>query len=130
MSKRNKQRPQAVPVKTTGHELTPGQIVRLDLAHIAPGVHPNGDFVVMITGSDSFALKEATDKTGEPYYWPEGKPMPTSIVKPKPVPCPECRRVRLDTMSPACIVRTSNGGVSYLRCRVCGHLFKMSVKVQ
>lgn len=61
------------------------------------------------------------------HYWPDDKPLPTSVVKPRPVPCPACRRVRLDTGSPAAIVRTYKGGVCYMRCRACEHRFKMAV---
>lgn len=43
-------------------------------------------------------------------------------VRPRPVPCPCCRRVRLDSTSPACVVQSSGprgSGVVYLRCRAC-----------
>lgn len=99
MSKRDKRRtPAAPPAASTMHE--------------GP------------TPADAVADVETT---GEPYYWPEGKPMPTSIVKPKPVPCPACRRVRLDTMAQACIIRIYEGGVCYLRCRACQHRFKLPI---
>ena len=56
-------------------------------------------------------------------------------IRPRPVPCPECRRLRLDTLSPACVMasgpRRSEDGetqVAYMRCRCCQHRFSVPVK--
>lgn len=67
-----------------------------------------------------------------PKEWPEGEDLPTHYIKPRPVPCrnPECRRLRLDSGSQACIVTGYDGprGLqAYFRCRVCRQSFSMRV---
>jgi len=64
-------------------------------------------------------------------YWPKGKPLPDSFIKVKrdPVPCPRCRRIRLDDSSQATACTSSGEAVAWFRCKSCGHRFKMSVRV-
>ena len=58
--------------------------------------------------------------------WPRGKALPT-VYRRHAVPCPKCRRVLLDNRSQAVVVCTTGGGLAYLRCRACGHRFKLRV---
>lgn len=58
-------------------------------------------------------------------YWPEDKPMPDSYRRRALYPCPECSRVLLDTLGVAVEVRSIQNGVAYMRCKSCGHRFKM-----
>lgn len=43
-------------------------------------------------------------------------------------PCPQCDRVLTDTYSQAVVCRSIVGDVAYLRCRVCGHCFKLPTR--
>lgn len=65
-------------------------------------------------------------------YWPKGKPLPDSFVKVRrdPVPCPKCRRIRLDDGSQATACMSSGDIVAWFRCKSCGHRFKMSVEMR
>lgn len=62
-------------------------------------------------------------------YWPEDKPMPEYAPE-SAVPCPECRRVILDSGQRAVVQVSRNlgRGVVYYACHACGHGFKLMVK--
>jgi ribosome modulation factor len=60
-------------------------------------------------------------------FWPKDKALPDSYTKPRPVPCPSCRRTTLPTTSQAVIVRVIAHSVAYLMCRGCGHRFKLPI---
>lgn len=60
--------------------------------------------------------------------WPEGTPMPNKYVRPRPVPCPKCRRLLLDTGAQAVVVRAIHVEVAFMWCRGCGDQFKMGVQ--
>lgn len=79
--------------------------------------------------SPPIQTQQAPIETTEPdrRFWPEGKPMPEYYERPR-VPCPECRRVALDSGSQAVALEQSGKDMVYLRCRSCGHRWKM-VKV-
>ena len=57
-------------------------------------------------------------------FWPEGKPMPEYYERPRQ-PCPECKRVALDDGGQAVALAQSGKDVVYLRCKSCGHRWKM-----
>lgn len=62
--------------------------------------------------------------------WPKDKPLPTHWEKMRRglIPCVNCRRVLLDGLpSQAVVVMSSGRQVVSLRCRACGHSFKMPV---
>lgn len=63
-------------------------------------------------------------------YWPEDKPLPKEIVQQGVLPCPECRRTRLDDLSQAvvCTSAPPKQKVKYFRCKDCGHQWKLPVK--
>ena len=68
-----------------------------------------------------------------PEEWPEGDELPTHYQRPRPVPCrnPDCRRIRLESGSQACVVTGYDGPrhlQAYFRCRVCRRTFSMPVK--
>lgn len=70
-------------------------------------------------------------------FWPPERPLPTLYARRKPpVPCPNCRRLLLDNLAQAVIClslatpRAVNGEISkktfaYLKCKACGHNFKL-----
>lgn len=60
--------------------------------------------------------------------WPEKEPMPTYYRKPRALPCPSCRRVRLDCGGQACVTQRVGVGLAYLRCRQCSHRWSLPVE--
>lgn len=69
-------------------------------------------------------------KTRSPaIYWPADKAFPSAyeVRRKPPVPCPNCRRLTLDTLSQAVVARSITQGIAYLWCRGCNFNFKMSV---
>jgi len=63
-------------------------------------------------------------------HWPDGLSFPGAYRKPHPLPCPSCRRLRLDDMAQAVICVNSgldDGDVAYFRCKACSHRFKLPV---
>jgi len=63
------------------------------------------------------------------FVWPEGQPLPGFYLKPQPVPCSRCRRLRLDDGAQAVILLSiSCQEVAYLRCKACGHRFALPVR--
>jgi len=63
-----------------------------------------------------------------PWFLPEGEALPTEHRMIRPHPCQACRRVYLDHMSQAVVVRTVFSGVAYLECRACDHRFKLPAR--
>ena len=63
-------------------------------------------------------------------FWPKSQPLPDAFVKVKrdPVPCPKCRRIRMDDSGYATVCTTSGDTVAWFRCKSCGHRFKLPVK--
>ena len=61
-------------------------------------------------------------------FWPKGEELPTHYRKPRPLPCPRCLRVRLDSLGQCCVVRGFSGSIAYMRCRSCSHLWAMPVR--
>lgn len=85
----------------------------------------------VITPEVSIQTREtpSPQKTGNKngrYHWPEGKPMPDTYSK-NIQPCPNCRRVLLDNMGQAVVLRSTRDGLAYFRCRACGHRWKLQV---
>lgn len=68
------------------------------------------------------------------HFVPAGADLNSMLVYWKPqkalVPCPECRRLQLDSGSQACVSNGDHGGVAFMRCRACNHTFKVPVKEQ
>jgi len=60
-------------------------------------------------------------------FWPADKPLPTEYVRVqrRTIPCPNCRRVLLDTGSQAVALTSAPQNVTWFRCRSCGHRWKM-----
>lgn len=60
-------------------------------------------------------------------FWPPGKVLPTHYRRPSDVPCPRCRRTRLDDGSKAVICKSTStvGDVVYLTSRCCRAEFKL-----
>jgi hypothetical protein len=63
-----------------------------------------------------------------PHYWPDGRPLPRVYIRQR-IPCTQCRRLHLDDLSQAVVVKSQSpdGGIAYFRCRGCGHRFKLAV---
>lgn len=62
-------------------------------------------------------------------FWPAGEPLPQAWSRERRYqPCPECRRVRMDGGGQAVILRATDKDVVYLRCKACGHQWKMVVQ--
>ena len=61
-------------------------------------------------------------------YWPEDQPIPGTYIKRKPIPCPKCRRVLLDTNARAVSCLSSGSAVAFFRCRACEHRWQLPVK--
>lgn len=59
-------------------------------------------------------------------FWPEGKPLPWRDGKGKEIPCPECRRVRMDDLGLACARIMTFEGIVILRCKCCGTKFEIA----
>jgi len=73
--------------------------------------------------------KRKTERTGPlEYYWPEGQDTPeppTHYRVRRTYPCPSCKRVQTDHASQAVICEGLHHGLAYLRCRCCGHRYKL-----
>ena len=52
--------------------------------------------------------------------WPEEKPLPKVVPRRALVPCPKCRRVLLDDLNQAVILKYTRDGVNYYYCKDCG----------
>jgi len=63
-----------------------------------------------------------------PHRWPKGAPMPQAYVRPMYFPCPSCSSVLTNEGGRAVALRALSKGLAYLRCKVCGHLWKLPVK--
>jgi len=63
-------------------------------------------------------------------HWPKDKPLPTHKVthRREPMPCPKCRRIRLDDGGQATVATTTEKLIAWFRCRACGHRFCMPIK--
>lgn len=59
-------------------------------------------------------------------FWPDAKPLPETYYRRQTLPCPSCRRVLTDSNSCAAVVQGSTKEVAYLRCKVCGHTWKLA----
>ena len=62
------------------------------------------------------------------HYVPEGEPLAVEYRQPQPVPCPKCRRLRLDSGSQACVCAGTWDGVAYMHCRNCDERFKAPIR--
>lgn len=59
---------------------------------------------------------------------PADQELDLRFLRRRPVPCPRCRRIRLDDgLSQACIIRTTFGTVAYMLCRGCENTFKVPI---
>lgn len=75
----------------------------------------------------SVARVPVVEKQRPRIYWPEDKPMPDYYGKRRLLPCPACRRVLLDNLSQAVVCRSLRTDVAHLRCKACGHTWKLAV---
>lgn|SRR3990167_1261010 len=63
------------------------------------------------------------------YFWAEDKPLPETYIRQKRTdPCQLCRRVLADDGGQAVLLKTTNKGVAYFRCRHCRGEFKLRVE--
>ena len=74
-------------------------------------------------------IESSVPERDDRYVWPDGKPLPATYLKLRPLPCPKCRRVRMDDMGQAVSTRAVNTGVAYLRCRICEHTWKLPIEL-
>lgn len=63
-------------------------------------------------------------------FWPDDKPLPKEVVQQGVLPCPKCRRTRLDDLSQAvvCTVTLPRQRIKHFRCKACGERWKLPVK--
>lgn len=59
-------------------------------------------------------------------FWPKDKPLPTTYPKPAITPCQKCLRLRRDDGRQAVVQKARSHSISYFRCRVCNHSFKLA----
>lgn len=73
--------------------------------------------------------QEAAVETRTPpgLFYPKGKALPGTYIK-RRVPCPNCRRLLLDDRGQAVVTQSIQGDLAYLRCRACGHRWKLPVE--
>ena len=64
-------------------------------------------------------------------FWPKKKKLPGFKLKVerRPMPCPKCRRIRLDDLSQAAVCTSSGAALVWFRCKACGHKWCLPVKV-
>lgn len=60
-------------------------------------------------------------------YWPPDQPLPTAYVRQR-LPCPTCRCVTTDDGGQAAVLRSTAADLAYLRCRACGHKWKLRLR--
>ena len=75
------------------------------------------------------SVKPYDPKDDTRIYWPEKKDLPKVYKRGRPTPCAKCRRLRLDDFGQAVVVMSSRGYLCYLRCKGCGHRFKLKAKI-
>ena len=62
---------------------------------------------------------------------PPGEELHLRLVRPRPVSCSRCRRIRLDDgKRRACAIRTATSDTAYMECRGCGHRFAVPIRSQ
>lgn len=64
-------------------------------------------------------------RSGPKFYWPADSPLPETYQRQRRMPCPECRRISLDTTSQAVVVKVTSAHLAYLLCRGCGHQWQL-----
>jgi hypothetical protein len=98
----------------------------LTRASIAAGI-THADPEVTIPVTPSLSERAALSPPADRRFWPAGEPLPARYVRVQrqTLPCPECRRVLLDTGSQAVAVTSAPKSVTWFRCRACGHRWKL-----
>lgn len=80
---------------------------------------------------------KALPKAAQEIFWPEKKNLPAYHYKRRAQPCPECRRVLLDSGAQAAVCTSSgpkrgeNGetmSLAFYRCRACGHRWQLPIR--
>lgn len=67
---------------------------------------------------------------GRVRFWPEEIPQPSAYEK-QLIPCPACRALYMeDLYSQAVVLRSTDEGLAYLRCRCCEHAFKLPIRMR
>lgn len=61
-------------------------------------------------------------------FFPSEMKMPTHHAKREIMPCPNCRRLRMDDMNQATACRSMQGDVAFYHCRACRHRWKMPIR--
>lgn len=78
--------------------------------------------------------KQAARRTAEKqarkssFMWEKDRPLPAVYHKRAALPCPECRRVRLDNGGRAVRTMGVDKQVASLRCSACGYTWQLAVK--
>ena len=60
--------------------------------------------------------------------WPVGVPLPDVYLRQRPMPCPECMAVFAPGDGRAAVLVSSRTSIVYMRCKVCGHRWKLPVR--
>lgn len=60
--------------------------------------------------------------------WPADRPLPSHYLKPQPLPCSGCRRVRMPDGAQAVVLMAARETIVYLRCKACGHRYAMPIR--
>ena len=77
------------------------------------------------------AIEAQSEPAPEPapgQVWPSDRPLPTHYLKPQPLPCSACRRVRMPDGAQAVVTMALRETIVYLRCKACGHRYAMPIR--
>lgn len=111
---------QAIPVLIPGVDL---EIHESEIETMQPPIE------LQSTAIQTTVLNAIVDRSKDDrIFLPENKPLPTHHVKREIMPCPKCRRLRMDDMNQATVCNGTQGTIAFYRCRSCQHRWKMPVK--
>lgn len=115
--------PFAAAVSFGATRIGAGRVVKV-IAHVGR-IHSNMSQHYLASALTDFAIEHAR------YYWPQGEPLPSVIVKrPRTLtPCPECLRIRTDVGTQAAVCTGSGRENAWFRCRVCDYTWGLGVEV-
>lgn len=92
-----------------------------DLQTNVPDVQTN------VPDEESLELRKAKERRARS-FWDTTKPFPTHYTRRQYFPCPKCTRILRDDLSQAAICVSMQKGIAYMRCRACGHTWKLAIQ--
>lgn len=99
----------------------------LSVESCEPGIESKSPLIETVEGAQEH-FHRGVEGMNDKIYWPKYREMPTHYSKPKPLPCPKCKRVRLDNLGQCCVVMRTGKSIVYMRCKNCAHRWQLPVR--